>query len=289
MELTRRHLGILVLAGLVLAGAQTRAEPDGAGAPRRIVSINICGDLLALTLAPRERVASVTFLAADPDWSPAASLAAGVAINHGSAEEVLPLQPDLVLAGRYAARETIALLERLGYPVLELDIARSLDDARAQIRAAAAAMGVPEAGEAMIADLDARIGALRPRVDGPRPLAVVYGPNGYTLGPRSLSGALVALAGFDNLAARSGILGVGTLSMEALVLAAPDLVIMESAASHAPALATLMLDHPALARLRQRAAVVEIPRPLWSCPGPWLADALERLAAARPAAGHPRP
>ena len=38
---------------------------------------------------------------------------------------------------------------------------------------------------------------------------------------------------------------------------------------------------PHLVDVRERITVVEIPRPLWSCPGPWMGDALDRLAAAR--------
>ena len=253
----------------------------GAAQPERIVSINICGDLLALTLAPRSRVASVTFLAADPVWSPIAELARGVPENHGNAEEVLTLNPDLVLAGRYTARPTVNLLNRLGYTVLELDVAESLDAARDQIRTAAAAMGVAEAGETMIAALEARIEAARASADARRPLAVVYSPNGFTLGPRSLSGALIDIAGFENLAARAGIARVGQLPMERLLLSEPDVLIVEAEKQHAPSMATQYLAHPALANLRERITVIEIPRPLWSCPGPWLADALDRLTSAR--------
>ena len=255
----------------------------GAAPPQRIVSINICGDLLALSLAPRARIASVTFLAADPIMSPIASLADGVPLNYGKAEEVLALQPDLVLAGRYTTRTTVALLERLGYPVLELDIAQSLDDVRAQIRTAAVAMGVREAGEKMIAALDARIEAAAAQRGESRPLAAVYGPNGFTPGPRTLSGSLIELAGFENLAAQAGILYWGNLSLEHLLLAQPDVLIVEAEHHQAQALAGQILAHPALMRLRERITVAEVPRPLWSCPGPWIIDALDRLAAARAA------
>lgn len=263
------------------------AGDAGAAPPERIVSINICGDLLALGLAPRERIASVTFLAADAIWSPIAERAAGVPQNYGNAEEVLAFDPDLILAGRYTARPTVNLLKRLGYAVLELDVAQSLDDARAQIRAAATAMQVREAGEAMIAHLDARIDAARAARPDVRPLAVVYSPNGFTLGPRSLSGALIAIAGFDNLAERAGIERVGQLPLEQLLLAEPDILIVEAEHSHAPAMATEFLAHPALDALRARVTVAEIPRPLWSCPGPWLSDALDRLLAARARARRP--
>jgi iron complex transport system substrate-binding protein len=110
---------------------------------------------------------------------------------------------------------------------------------------------------------------------------VVYGPNGFTLGPRSLSGSLIEIAGFENLAARAGILRVGQLPLEHLLLARPDVLLVESESLHAPAMATLVLSHPALRDLRNRITVAEIPRPLWSCPGPWLANALDHLAAAR--------
>ncbi len=192
-----------------------------------------------------------------------------------------------MLAGRYTARATVALLERLGYPVIELDIAQSLDDVRAQIRVAAAAMGVVTAGEDMIATLDARIEAAAAERGASRPLAAVYGPNGFTPGPRTLSGSLIELAGFENLAARAGIRYWGNLSLESLLLARPDVLIIEAEGDHAHALANQILSHPALLDLRERITVAAVPRPLWSCPGPWIVDALDKLAAAR-AAAQPR-
>lgn len=275
---------MLALAGVALASLFVDVD---AAPPQRIVSINICGDLLALSLAPRSRIASVSFLAADPIMSPIAKLADGVPLNYGKAEEVLAFEPDLVLAGRYTTRATVALLERLGYPVIELDIVQSLDDVRAQIRVAAAAMGVVAAGEKMIATLDARIEAAAAEQGASRPLAAVYGPNGFTPGPRTLSGSLIELAGFENLAARAGIRTWGNLSLESLLLARPDVLIIEAEGDHAHALANQILSHPALLDLRERITVAAVPRPLWSCPGPWIVDAMDRLAAAR-AAVHQR-
>jgi len=268
------------LAGFLLASLFGNV---GAAPPQRIVSINICGDLLALSLAPRARIASVTFLAADPRMSPIAEAADGIPLNYGKAEEVLVFEPDLVLAGRHTTRATVALLERLGYPVIKLDIAQSLDDVRAQIRVAAAAMGVVAAGEEMIATLDARIEATAAQRGASRPLAAVYGPNGFTPGSRTLSGSLMELAGFENLAARAGIRTWGNLSLESLLLARPDVLIVEAEGDNAHALASQILAHPALLDLRERITVAAVPRPLWSCPGPWIVDALDKLVAARAA------
>ncbi|TFH50342.1 MAG: hypothetical protein E4H01_02560, partial [Lysobacterales bacterium] len=52
----QRITRMLALAGVLAASPAGNA---GAAPPQRIVSINICGDLLALTLAPRARIASV--------------------------------------------------------------------------------------------------------------------------------------------------------------------------------------------------------------------------------------
>ena len=238
-----------------------------------------------MSLAPRARIASVTFLAADPIMSPIAAAAEGVPLNYGKAEEVLAFEPDLVIAGRYTTRATVALLERLGYPVIELDIAQSLDDVRAQIRTAALAMGVAEAGEAMIANLDARIRKTLSERGADRPLAAVYGPNGFTPGARTLSGSLITVAGFENLATRAGIEYWGSLPLEDLLLARPEVIILEAEQREAHALANQILVHPALADLLNRVTVAEVARPLWSCPGPWISDALDQLATARAAAG----
>ena len=60
-------------------------------------------DELLLRLADPRNVASVTWLARDPGSSNVADLAAEIPVNHGLAEEIIPLQPDLVIAGIYTA------------------------------------------------------------------------------------------------------------------------------------------------------------------------------------------
>ena len=67
--------------------------------PTRIVSINLCTDQLLLQLVGHKRIASVTYLAADPYISYSANLAVGLVKNHGLAEEVVALNPDLTLTG----------------------------------------------------------------------------------------------------------------------------------------------------------------------------------------------
>src|SRR5260370_42071763 len=52
----------------------------------------------------------------------------------GTAEDVLILQPDVVVAGRFTKLATRQLLKDKGIRVVEFDSARSLDDVKKQIR-----------------------------------------------------------------------------------------------------------------------------------------------------------
>ncbi len=113
----------------LLAGFANAAD----AAPQRIVSLNLCADELVLRLAAPGTVKSVTWLARDPALSNVAALAHTVPVNRGLAEDVVPLAPDLVIAGAYTTRTAVALLRRLKIPVLELDVPRNVDEALAQI------------------------------------------------------------------------------------------------------------------------------------------------------------
>lgn len=262
------------------------ASPAAWAGPGRIVSINLCADTLVLELAPRAAIASLSYLVADARVSPKALEARGIALNHGAAEEVLALRPDLVVAGRYSGRATVELLRGFGVALVELDNPSTLAALRTQIRDLAAVLGVGARGEAVIAAMDARIAAARAPAFGPRPLTAIYQADGFTSGNGSLADDLLTQAGLDNLAARLGMGPWGHFSLEQLLAAAPDILVLGASGESHPSLAEQLLRHPALRRVRQHALSVTLPDRLWSCAGPWVAEAVERLAVARRAWSH---
>lgn len=277
--MTARTASLVVLAAAlcVAAGGVGAAE----GKPQRIVSINVCTDQLAMLLAPRARIKSVSFLAADPASSAMAEEARGLHLNHGLAEEVLPLKPDIVLAGAYGARHAVALLRRLGQRVVELPLGNTLDDVAVQVRFVAGALGEVARGEALIAAFRARLARLPAPAPGGRPLAVLFESSGVTSGRDSLPDAVMDAAGFDNLAARLGVSGVGRVPMEVIVAARPDVLIRGRLEPQYPSLAAGTLAHPALTRAVADGAVIDMPDSLWSCATPRIVAAVERLAALR--------
>ena len=86
-----------------------------------------------MMLAAPGQLLSVSTLAQDPRLSPMADQAAGYAPNSGRAEEIYLMRPDLVLAGTYDG-PPVAMLARLGVPVVTLAPPTSLAETRAAIR-----------------------------------------------------------------------------------------------------------------------------------------------------------
>ncbi len=271
-------LAACMVASLAASPVPARENPAAPGRPSRIVSLNLCADELVLRLADRGQVAAVTYLAGDPRGSTVAAQAAGVPVTRGLAEEIVALKPDLVIAGAFTTRTTVGLLKRIGFPPLELGVPANFDGVRAQIRQVAAAVGHPERGEAMVAELDATLARVVPASRLLRVL--VLRPNAFTVSPGSLGDAIIRAAGLVNVAAQIGRDRTGSVPLEAAALADADLIVVDASEAGTPSLADALLHHPILERLRAQGRTVPIPNRLWTCPGPQVAKVVARLAAA---------
>ena len=144
--------------------------------------------------------------------------------NGSRAEEVYLLQPDLVLAGTFTDPATVAMLRDLGIAVELFEPARSLSDVPANIERMGRLLGREAEAADMIAAYDRDLAALRVHLQS-RPRAALYYVNSYTAGDRSLAGDILRAAGFDNVAAETGLDWGGVLSLERLVMLAPDDII----------------------------------------------------------------
>lgn len=250
---------------------------------KRVVSIHLCTDELLYLLEDHENIASLSYLSADPDYSRLAAEMSRFPLNHAQVEEIIPFQPDLVLAGSYSNLQTRHLLARLGYRVETVDIAMNLAQVDEAILRVGHLLGKEESSAQLIASLHERQQKAEARVAGKsRPLAVILGPNGYTHGKGSLAGELLVKAGYRNLAEESGIVGVGEISLETILSNQPDYLIIEDSASNKNSLAQRFLNHPALQKVQRHAKRITIDPNLWSCGGHSVVEALEILVEAHP-------
>jgi iron complex transport system substrate-binding protein len=266
--------GVAVIALLL---APTICTADGPPKPTRIVSVNLCTDELVLRLADRKNIASVTWLATTSSDSNVADLATQVPVNHGLAEEIIPLDPDLVVAGLYTARAAVALLKRTGIPVLDLDVPRNLSEIRAQYRQVGQVLGEEERAEHVIAEMDNRLAAIPVSPASARPRAMVLNANGYTIGKGSLTDEIITHAGMENLSATLGIDNYVQISLETVVTNAVDVLILTSHRDGPPAMATEILRHPVLAKIPHRTRIAVVPTRMWTCAGPGNIDAIALL------------
>jgi iron complex transport system substrate-binding protein len=279
-----KTFALLLTTALTLPASQDGAwaQAVGASKPARIVSLDLCTDQMLIDLVPRERIAAVTHLAADPAVSAAPEKARGIPITHGEAEDVLRHDPDLILAGPYGVSATVNLLRRLKRNVVIVQQAADLDGVRASVRAVASAVGETAKGEAVIADFNRRLAGLAaPQPAAATPTALIYQLGGSVSGAGSLANTLLEAAGFRNMAAEYRLTRAGQVPLELLVATPPDLVVLSTAADEYRTAAADNLRHPALRLLRQRRASLELPWQLWLCGTPVVAEAVARLAEAR--------
>lgn len=235
--------GVALLAGTA-AWSAAAAPKEQTGKPRRIVSLNLCADQLVLALADRSQIAGLTRNAARPDMSAEADRAAGLRILGQSAEEILAIAPDLVI-GMPARRSTaVGVLKGQNYRMVDLQSADRLGDIFASIRTTARAVGQPERGEAMLAGMQRDLAGI-PALGKGR-IAAYYQRRGFMTGTGTLIDDVMVRAGLVNLAGKLGKPALSQLSLEEMVAAQPDFIIVESATDHVTDQGTEMLHHPAL-------------------------------------------
>ena len=272
------------LAGLALAVAIVQvvlapAASSGAAswAPRRIVSLNLCADPLLVALADPDQVLALSQYARDPQMSPVSAKAARYGITGGSAEALLALKPDLVLATgprRTALRD---LLRRHGVRVVDIPQEKSLPGIEKAMTLVAAVVGHPERGGAQVAALEARLKAVGPPPGRGR-VAAYYQRRGYLTGTGTLTDSMFKRVGLVNLATRLHRPALSQLSLEEMALARPDFLVMQSATAKVTDRGTEMLHHPVLDAAVPEDRRLYIPEALTVCGGPDYADAVALLA-----------
>lgn len=272
-----------VLAAAIAAGVAFAQPHYGArGKPQRVVSLNLCLDQQVLMLADVQNVASVTWLAADPFASMMADVAKQVPQrNRGYAEEVLPLRPDLIVAGTYTTPFTVRMLRRAGYNVDVLDAPPDLNGVREQIRLMGDLLREQDHAAALTAWFDTLLVEAAPRPGERAMRAAIFQPGGFTAGAGAFEDSLLRAAGYTNVAAETGIGTYGFLSLEQLMLLDVDFIVSPEYLPGRPSLGEQAIHHPALRRAHLHSKVVEVPSKLWSCPGPMNAEAVRLLAEAR--------
>nr|WP_284500013.1 ABC transporter substrate-binding protein [Microbulbifer sp. GX H0434] len=247
-----------------------------ATAYNHIASLNLCTDQLLLNWVAPEKIASVTWLSASDQYRKA-PLPEHIHLNRGRAEELLRLDPDLVLVGQYGAQRAARRLRELGFNVVDIPDAYSLEQLSQQLQALENVLGENPPLEKQKALLEKMLAQpQRPAAAS----ALILSANNITYGSGMLEHQLLELAGFENLAAADGTEQLRRVSLEEVIAAQPDLLVLYGGEKDF-AIAHLAERHPVLRHYFDRDRVFTLPSELSFCPALVAADVLQQLKEKR--------
>lgn len=229
--LARSAALVLVLVSVALPACAA----DGA-APARIVSIGGAVTEILFDLGLSDRIVAVDTTSTFP--AEAAEKPDVGYMRQLSAEGVLSMEPDLVLAQEGSGPPDAVTLLKATVPFVEVPDTPSADGVAEKIRQVGAAVGETEKADALAARVLADFAALAGEVAAlpqarPRVLFVLSLSGGRVMaaGADTSADAAIRLAGGTNAA--TGFSGFKPMVDEAVIAAAPDVVVVMGSGNHA--------------------------------------------------------
>ena len=212
----------------------TAADPTPPATAQRIVPVN--GDLaeVVYALGLGDDVVATDISATYP---PEAQATPKIGYQRTLvAETILARDPSIVLADENAGPpEVLDQLEAAGVRVVRFPEQQTIDAPAEKVRAVAEALGVPARGEELVATLDAELADAEERAAAavaatgrPKVLALYLRGSSVQLAFGKGSGvdAVIAAAGGIDAGTEMGVVDNAELSMESIVEAAPDVLLV---------------------------------------------------------------
>lgn len=249
-----------------------------AGQPVRVVSTFLCTDEYVFRLVPQGHIAALSFEATDrhPVVSTIADEARAIRAIRPSTEAVLALKPDLVVLYQGTNPRLHLSLKRLGVPVLDVPWANSLADIRAVTTMMGRRLGAPDKAAVLLDEMDRKIAAAKAVAPRPPVRAILYQPQGYA-SVAGVTAEILGLSGIADATPPQQLTRAGQLPVEAVVAAAPELLILGGEERSGSGLAYAVLHHPAFRALKGRTHMEFATLTPLMCPGPWSLDAAKTL------------
>lgn len=190
------------------------------------------------------------------------------AMTGGTAEEIIALAPDIVLASTFIAPATRSALERAGLRVETFGSAGDVAASSEQIRTLAALADAPDKGEALVAQI-----AAQPALPSEERIsALLWQPGQIVAGEASLVAQHIEWAGLNSHSQAMGLGQADHVTLES-ILADPPRILLVAGDSAGQ-------THPLLENLRGT-LVAEYPANLLYCAGPTIPKARAHLADIR--------
>lgn len=227
--------------------------------PKRIVSTALSIDEYLVNLVDEENIMGVTGISADPSISNVADEVANIETKFETvtAEQVIALEPDLVIVPSYVNPEVLEQVEKADIDVYQVLDDSSFDGIAETITALGDVLGVEDKAAALVEDFETRVAAVEQQAETIEEKRVLY----YTEYLSSVTnnttiGEMIDLAGGVNIVEEAGIVGddypdYPNISKEVLVDLNPEIIFTTAWVDGGaePAFVTEWKNDPALANV----------------------------------------
>jgi ABC-type Fe3+-hydroxamate transport system substrate-binding protein len=197
--------------------------------PERIVSLSPSNDEILCALVDEKRIAGVSKFSQDAATSYVADAARRINVFvDRNAEQVVALQPDLVLAARYTKIDLKALLAETKTPLIVTIDFRNFSDVEANLRLIGQAVGEESRADAVIGEMRQKLTAARSRLrpEGAGLRTLYFASGNFSAGAGTSIHEILLAAGLKNAAAEAGIKGHVKITSEQVIQLDPDVILI---------------------------------------------------------------
>lgn len=206
--------------------------------PQRIVSLTMSTDNILLGLVKPERVVCANVLVDDPVSSNVVELGKNIPnkVRHPKVEEILAMEPDLVIAADWGDVDYVESLRNMGINVVVVKGAKNLPDIRDNIRLIAAAVGEPQRGDELVSMMDDKLAEIKAKVDkipqeARKRVLLISLMSNYG-GKDCIYDDACTLAGVTNCLSEYGLKRGDKLTKEMMVQMDPDMIFLPTYNAH---------------------------------------------------------
>ncbi len=212
-------------------------------------------DEITLSLVPLARVVGVGSATKNPDISFLAPYVQGLPTVARDPEAVIRVNPELVIATPTQRADVVAAIENAGIPVVQLDLDPTPAGRIKAILLLGYIYGEEERAIALADEVAARYNALvsvtsrKPESERPVVASLTKYTALYIAGSGTTGDGIIRAAGGRNGGAEAGVEGNRQISLETVVLANPDVIIIPMPSAQGEAFKAELLQEPVLAQV----------------------------------------
>ncbi|MCH7970401.1 MAG: ABC transporter substrate-binding protein [Chloroflexi bacterium] len=220
--------------------------------PEKVHSLSLGHTEILAALMDFDRLTAVYSFFVDDEQSNIAELSASHNMIGFDPEEVVALEPDVIIASRFTNADTVALLTGAGIPVVRTALENSALGNVPNILLIGYMIGAEAEALALVEDIESRMQLIfdaLPDGDKPRVLSVSKFTSTFAAGSNTTEGGIIEQAGGINAAADSGIEGHLQVSIESIAAISPDVILVPQPLEGANIFIEELMTSPALAEV----------------------------------------